>query len=115
MASLLPQILSQIVFNFNSTVFSYLRDLVNLTAKKIPLEFDIENEHKFYKYKIKRFLTDVSLGMMPSQVYTGKYDTTGGYLIVKENGDVLCYLIYNQNEFEDYLLNNTKFDTASST
>jgi len=39
----------------------------------------------------------------------------GGYLIVKDNGDILCYHIYNKNEFEDYLLNNTKLDTASSS
>lgn len=113
--SLLPQILSEIVFDFYTTEFSHLTDLVKLTAEKNPLEFDIENEHKFYEYKIKRFLTDVALGMMPSKVWTGKYDATGGYLIVKENGDVLCYHIYNRNEFEDYLLNNTKLDTASSS
>jgi HpaII restriction endonuclease. len=113
--SLLPQILSQIVFDFYSTEFSHLIDLVNQTANKNPLEFDVENEHKFYEYKIKRFLTDVALGMMPSQVWTGKYDATGGYLIVKENGDVLCYHLYNRNEFEDYLLNNTKLETASSS
>ena len=64
---------------------------------------------------MKRFLTDVALGMMPSKVWSGKYDSTGGYLIVKENGDVLCYHIYNRNEFENYLLNNTKLDTASSS
>lgn len=113
--SLLPEILSQIVFNFYSSEFSHLTDLVNTTAEKNPLNFDIENEHKFYEYKIKRFLTDVALGMMPSQVWTGIYDATGGYLIVKENGEVLCYHIYNRNEFEDYLLNNTKLDTASSS
>ncbi|GAA3579482.1 HpaII family restriction endonuclease [Snuella lapsa] len=113
--SLLPQILSQIIFDFYSTEFSHLTDLVDLATTKNPLDFDIKNEHKFYEYKIKRFLTDVALGMMPSQVWTGKYDATGGYLIVKENGDVLCYHIYNRNEFEDYLLNNTKLDTASSS
>lgn len=53
--------------------------------------------------------------MMPSKVWTGQYDATGGYLVVKQNGDVLCYHIYNRNEFEDYLLNNTKLDTASSS
>jgi hypothetical protein len=52
---------------------------------------------------------------MPSKVWTGQYDATGGYLIIKENGDVLCYHIYNRNEFEDYLFNNTKLDTASSS
>jgi type II restriction enzyme len=113
--SLLPEILSQIVFDFYSSKFSHLTDLINKTAEKNPLNFDIENEHKFYEYKTKRFLTDVALGMMPSKVWTGQYDATGGYLVVKENGDVLCYHIYNRNEFEDYLFNNTKLDTASST
>lgn len=113
--SLLPQILSQIVFDFYSSEFSHLTDLVNLTTDKNPLKFDTENEHKFYEYKLKRFLTDVALGMMPSKVWSGKYDATGGYLIVKKNGDVLCYHIYNRNEFENYLLNNTKLDTASSS
>ncbi len=113
--SLLPDILSQIVFDFYSSEFSHMTDLVNKIASENPLSFDTENEHKFYEYKIKRFLTDVALGMMPSQVWTGKYDATGGYLIVKEDGDVLCYHIYNRNEFEDYLLNNTKLETASSS
>jgi hypothetical protein len=113
--SLLPEILSQIVFDFYTSEYSHLNDLVDKTRETNPLSFDIQNDHKFYEYKMKRFLTDVALGMMPSIVWTGQYDATGGYLIVKENGDVLCYHIYNRNEFEDYLLNNTKLDTASST
>jgi type II restriction enzyme len=66
-------------------------------------------------YKIKRFLTDIALGMMPSKVWTGEYDATGGYLIVKSDGEILCYHIYNKNEFENYLLSNTKLETASSS
>jgi hypothetical protein len=52
---------------------------------------------------------------MPSKVWSGKYDATGGYLIVKEDGDVLCYHVYDKNEFEDYLMANTKLDTSSSS
>lgn len=113
--SKLPELLSQIVYEFYSSNKSSITDLVENTNTKNPLNFDISNEHKFYEYKIKRFLTDIALGMMPSKVWTGQYDATGGYLIVKENGDVLCYHIYNRNEFEDYLFNNTKLDTASSS
>lgn len=113
--SLLPEILSQILLDYYSSEFSHLTDLINKTTERNPLNFNIENEHKFYEYKIKKFLTDIALGMMPSKVWTGKYDATGGYLIVKENGDILCYHIYNRNEFEDYLMNNTKLDTASSS
>jgi len=113
--SLLPQILSEAVFNFYTSKYSKLSDLVSKIEENNPLNFDTSNKHLFYEYKIKRFLTDVALGMMPSKVWTGQYDTTGGYLIVKEDGDVLCYHIYNRNEFENYLLNNTKLETASSS
>ena len=112
--SRLPEILSQIVYDFYSSKKSSVADLVKSTNLKNPLKFDISNNHKFYEYKIKRFLTDIALGMMPSKVWTGQYDATGGYLIVKESGDILCYHIYNRNEFENYLFNNTKLDTASS-
>ena len=69
----------------------------------------------FYEYKIKKILTDIALGMTPAKVWSGIYDATGGFLIVKKNGDVLCYHIYNRNQFEEYLFQNTKLETPSST
>jgi hypothetical protein len=113
--SRLPEILSHIVYEFYSSEKTQITQLVELITHKNPLKFDISDEHKFYEYKIKRFLTDIALGMMPSKVWTGQYDATGGYLIIKESGEVLCYHIYNKNEFEDYLFNNTKLETASSS
>lgn len=113
--SLLPQILSNLVLNFYSTSLSNTEELLKLTEAENPLNFDTTDNHLFYSYKIKRFLTDIALGMMPSKVWTGEYDATGGYLIVKSDGEILCYHIYNKNEFENYLLANTKFETASSS
>lgn len=112
--SLLPEIIAEMIFNFFTEKNSEISKILNEIEKKNPLNFDLSDNHKFYEYKIKRFLTDIALGMMPSKVWTGKYDATGGYLIIKENGDVVCYHLYNRNEFENYLLNNTKLDTASS-
>ena len=113
--SLLPQILASIIFNFYTSNSSKIIDLISKVEEDNPLNFDVSDKHKFYTYKTKRLLTDIALGMMPSKVWSGEYDATGGYLIVKEDGDVLCYHIYNKNEFENYLINNTKLDTASST
>lgn len=113
--SSLPKILSEIIYLFFTSGYSRMVDLVNEVSKSNPLEYNLETNHPFYKYKIKRFLTDIALGMMPSKVWSGELDATGGYLIVKDDGEVLCYHIYNRNEFEDYLLNNTKLETASST
>jgi type II restriction enzyme len=113
--SSLPKILSEIVYRFYTSESSKMIDLVEDISASNPLNFNIETNHPFYTYKIKRFLTDIALGMMPSKVWTGELDATGGYLIVKEDGEILCYHIYNRNEFEEYLLRNTKLETASST
>ena len=113
--SLLPSLISQIVYQFYSSTNSKTVDLLKSVTALNPLNFNTESNHPFYSYKIKRFLTDIALGMMPSKVWTGELDATGGYLIVKEDGKILCYHIYNRNEFEDYLIVNTKLETASST
>lgn len=113
--SALPKIISEILLLFFTSNHSKTSDLVSEISKVNPLGYNLENNHPFYSYKIKRFLTDIALGMMPSKVWTGELDATGGYLVVKDDGEILCYHIYNRNEFEDYLFANTKLETASST
>jgi len=113
--SLLPNILSELVKEFYSSTNNTVEALTNAITTLNPLNYDVQFSHAFYEYKIKRFLTDIALGMMPATVWSGVYDATGGFLVVKENGEVLCYHIYNRNEFEEYLFSNTKLETASST
>ncbi len=113
--SSLPAILSQILLLFFTSSYSTIAELVAEISALNPQNYNMTLDHPFYIYKTKRFLTDIALGMMPSKVWTGELDATGGYLIVKSDGDVLCYHIYNRNEFEDYLFNNTKLETASSS
>lgn len=113
--SALPLLLAHLTLNFYTSTSSSVINLVKEIAKSNPLNYDTQSGHPFYEYKMKRFLTDIALGMMPSIVWKGELDATGGYLIVKEDGEVLCYHIYDRNQFENYLLNNTKLETASST
>lgn len=113
--SLLPNIIADLVYCYYTTKHTSIKSLTEEIQTRNPLDFDLQFLHSFYEYKVKKFLVDVSLGMMPSKVWIGKYDTTGGHLIVKRNGDVLCYHIYNRNQFEDYLFENTRLDTASSS
>ncbi|HRG61512.1 MAG TPA: HpaII family restriction endonuclease [Burkholderiales bacterium] len=113
--SLLPDLLSEVVKCFYTTSLNSVKDLVAKISGFNPLDYDLQFNHSFYEYKIKRFLTDIALGMMPSKVWNGVYDATGGYLVVKESGDILCYHVYNRNQFEDYLFANTKLETASSS
>ncbi|WP_201595138.1 HpaII family restriction endonuclease [Psychrobacter fulvigenes] len=113
--SLLPQIISEMLLSFYTKDSSTVADLVQLIENSNPIGFDNSNEHRFYTYKVKKMLTDMALGLTPAKVWTGKYDATGGYLVVKDDGEVLCYHLYNRNDFEDYLFANTKLETASTT
>ncbi|MDO9038895.1 MAG: HpaII family restriction endonuclease [Lutibacter sp.] len=36
-------------------------------------------------------------------------------MVVKDNGDLVCYHIYYKNEFEDYLINHTKLEQAATS
>jgi len=113
--SLLPQIIAEVLKKFYSSKKSKTSDLSQEILKNNPLNFDLQHNHKYYEYKLKKFLTEVAVGMMPATVWNGVYDATGGYLVVKEDGEILAYHLYNRNEFEDYLFHNTKLDTASSS
>lgn len=68
-----------------------------------------------YEYKFKKMLCATALGMTPGAEWDGRDKATGGYIIIKRDGDVLCYHIYNRDYFEEYLLKNTKFDRPSAS
>lgn len=111
----LPEILAQLLIIFVKSKDTKISSLVSIIEKENPMKYDISKNHKFYNYKIKRLLTDMALGMVSGRVWAGQIDATGGYLVVKNNGDIVCYHIYNKNEFENYLFYNTKFETPSSS
>jgi len=113
--SRLPEIISEFLLNFFKGKGNKMADLLEIIKKENPCGFSLDYNHPFYEYKIKNLLTDIALGMTPTAVWNGFYDATGGIIIVREDGEVLCYHIYNRNEFQDYLLQNTKLETPSST
>lgn len=112
--SKLPEILSQMVLNSYLYKTRKLTDLVDLTTRQNPCDFDVETNPDFYTYKVKRFLTDAALGMKAGKVWSGTFSADGGYIIVKKDGNLVCYHIYNWNDFQDYLLEKTKIDYPDS-
>ena len=115
--SLMPQIMSDIVKEHYYGQQSNIGSIVNRIAENPPsyIAEVTDNPLEFLEYKVKEFLTAVALGMTPGTKWTGMYDATGGYIVVKEDGDVLCYHIYDRNNFRNYLYKNTRLDTPSTT
>ena len=53
--------------------------------------------------------------MTPSEQWKGRYDANGGYIVVREDGEVVCYHFYERNDLEDYLFEHTVIDTPSQS
>jgi len=73
------------------------------------------NVERLVPHKIKELLRQSALGMNPGRPWEGQTEAHGGWIIVKEDGSVVCFHLHNDDEFRDFLLENTKFDTPSMT
>ena len=111
----LPKICAYMLKEYYSSGVNNVKSSLESLRLNNPIGYDLSKGHPYYEYKFKKFLAECALGMLPSKVWDGTADATGGYIIVREDGEVLCYHLFNRNEFETYLINNTKFETASTS
>lgn len=111
----LPALISDLLIARLETGKAGLQELSMVLGKDNPLKFDTENSTVFYEYKIKHLLTSAALGMMPAKAWNGQYDANGGYLVVKKDGEILCYHFYDRNRFEDYLFVNAYLERSSTS
>lgn len=115
MDSHLPQIIAEYMIERFYCGEKTLQNITPYVSAKNKLGVAHQNLDLYYSYKWKEFLTNVALGVRPNTVWDGQYEATGGYIVVKEQGEVLCYHIYNRNEFRDYLYKNIYFENPSTT
>lgn len=52
--------------------------------------------------------------MVPQSEWNDRLSSYGGYIVVREDGVLVCYHLYNEDAFKDYLFENTKLDTPST-
>jgi len=106
----LPEILSEIF------VHGYLVQNKQLDlAVQSYLNDNPSSKSELIKYKVNELLVASALGMVPMSPWAGLEEANGGYIIVKDNSEVLCYHLYERNELKNYLYTNTRFETASTS
>ncbi len=110
----LPVIIANLLLEQLNTGISTLKELAKKITETNPLNYDVEQSSPFYDYKIKHLLTSTALGMMPATAWSGKFDANGGYLVVKKDGEIVCYHFYDRNRFEDYLFSNAYLERSST-
>ncbi len=111
----LPAIIAHLLLEQLNSGISTLKDLIERLSEINPMNYDLTQSHPYYKYKLKHMLTSIALGMMPATAWNGQYEANGGYLVVKNDGEVLCYHFYDRNRFEDYLFSNAYLERSSTS
>lgn len=64
--------------------------------------------------KVKRLLLDMLLGFFPGKEWDGEYGANG-MIVVKQDGESVAFHIVNQKDLKQYLFENIKFETPSTT
>lgn len=106
----LPEILSEL---YLESYFVRGRKISNVIEQYISKKPNEDKE--LFSYKITQLLIASALGMVPDTLWHGIDEATGGYIVVKNDGEVLCYHLYERNKLSKYLFNHTSFDTPSSS
>jgi hypothetical protein len=107
--SLMPELLAYLFLESYYVKGKRLSDVVASYVEKNP-----EKDRDLIAYKIKNLLVNSALGMTPGTEWTGLDEANGGFITVKEDGEIVCFQIYDRNNLKEYLYRHTKFDTPSS-
>lgn len=110
----LPVILANALLYKYANSLSSWPEIISELNKCNPLGYRIAPNSPVYEVKIARFLQDAAMGMTPETPWSGFYDADGGQIIVKKDGDIVCYHIYELNRFRQYLLNATRIEQPST-
>ena len=109
--SIMPILLSDMLIEFynnrNSSISSNLKNIIDSDSYT---KFDLIT----LQVKIKQLLLSVLLGFFAGKKWDGKY-VANGAIVVKDNGEQVGFHIIDKESLEDYLFENIKFDTPSTT
>lgn len=111
----MPLLLAELLLIKSENGYNDIKRCTKELTIRNPLGIDTATHGNIYEYKIKRFLQDCAQGMTPEKPWLGFYDATGEQIIVKEDGDIVCYHIYELNRFREFLFNSTRFEGASTS
>ncbi|MCY0968359.1 HpaII family restriction endonuclease [Chryseobacterium wangxinyae] len=110
-----PKIISDILISYHKNDIPKNNNIpffVDEITTKNEFDYDLSLNSDIYKMMMKKFLVDYALGMRAAEIWKRDYQATGGYLIVRNDGEIICYHFYFTKLFENYLFDNTKLETA---
>lgn len=113
--SFMPEIIGHTLLAFYKSRISSISKIVDDIHQKGDLLNQIDYEDKnFLENKVKKLLVDILLGFFAGTKWDGIYESNGT-IVMKSSGDCLAFHIIDLETLRNYLFNNIKLDTPSTT
>jgi HpaII restriction endonuclease len=114
--SRMDEIVGSMLLGYYSGAGPAVSEIVKWVSGRDPLKIAAYSDPDvFYKYKVQTMLSDFALAMVPGRKWDGTYTANGGYLLVDKSGQLSCLPSTDRDNFREYLFQNTRFETASTT
>lgn len=110
----MPEIISKMLIEFFVNRTSSIKKNTQKVVSATKLNTSNPEDFQSLEIKIKRLLVAILLGFFAGKKWDGHYNAKGT-IVVKDNGDQVAFHIIEQEALEDYLFENIKFDTPSTT
>jgi len=113
--SLMPSIIGEVLLNFYDKRISKISDIVNEIHSNGKLNKIIKyGDKQSLEVKIKKLLIDILLGFFAGTKWNGEY-VSNGTIVIKKTGDIVGFHVIDLVSMKDYLFDNIKLDTPSTT
>lgn len=110
--SIMPKLVAMMLIEFHKNRTNTIDENVSNIFKQYPDQFTTDLEG--LKIKIKKLLIAILLGFFAGSKWDGNYLAKGA-IVVKNDGSQVAYHITDLESLENYLYENIRFDTPSTT
>ncbi len=101
--------------NNGETAHSSFSESISYLVSENPANYEFSDIDSIYRAKVGKLLFDMFTGMRLSKPWDGRSNVTGGYIVAKNDGDVLAYHTTLADEFKDFLVEKLGMETPSSS
>lgn len=111
----MPQIIGYILITFYQHRISKINEIVPYLCKNTDILEQLKmNDEQMLQTKIKKLLVGIMLGFFAGTKWNGTYESNGT-IVVKNNGDLVGFHIIELENMKNYLYNNIRLDTPSTS
>ncbi len=90
-----------------------VEDAIKYLADTDFVGYGFDDLYDTYRVKIANLLYAMFTGLRFSKPWSGRSDVSGGYIVVKRDGDVVAFHSCIADEFKDFLIDKLRFEGPS--